>query len=225
MSWIAEFALLKADFPLGRLFEQWPEMTVNLDRVVPFDNTVMPYFWVQGQTDQHQMDDVCTFLKGIPELRTVVLMDKLDGRGLFRAEWVPAYTGIMSAIIRADLTVLSARGSTDGWVFELRAEHGDQFPDFQQDCLDNGMRVELTRLSKLTDTGTDSEYGLTPEQSEALLIAYENGYFDNQRQTSTEALAKQLGISRQAYSSRLRRGYRNLIEHTIAHLVEASTHK
>jgi predicted DNA binding protein len=216
MSWIAEFTLPAGDFPLGTVFEDWPWLTLELDRVVPTGDTVMPYFWVHCNGGAPDFSEIEAVLADLPELRTGELMDQVDGRGLFRAEWEPEYMGVMSAIPQADLTVVSASGSKDGWLFELRANSGDQFSKFRQLCATDGISVDLARLYCLSEQNPDSEFGLTAEQREALLVAYRGKYYDDSRQTNMEALADQLDISRQAFSDRLRRGYRNLIEHTIA---------
>jgi predicted DNA binding protein len=215
MSWIAEFTLPAADFPLGKVFEDWPWLTLELDRVVPTGDTVMPYFWVHLDDDSPEFSEIEDIFNDLPELRSGELMDHVDDKGLFRALWEPEYMGVMSAIPRADLTVISASGSKDGWLFELRAENGEQFSEFQQLCEADGISVELARLSRLSEERSGSEYGLTAGQKEALLVAYRGRYYHDSRQTDMEALANQLDISRQAFSDRLRRGYRNLIENTI----------
>jgi predicted DNA binding protein len=136
-------------------------------------------------------------------------------KGLFQAEWEPAYMGIMAAIAAAGVTVLSATGSNDGWLFEIRATDDEQLSTFQQYCTDEDIDVTLARLSRLSDTTVDESYSLTPEQNEALLLAYTNGYYDDSRAIDQAALAAELGITRQALAARLRRGYRSLIENTI----------
>ena len=84
MTSIAEFTLPAADFPLGRAFEDRPEVTLELDRVVPSGDTVMPYFWVRDPNCD--LDGVPAVFESLPELRSVVLIEGLGDRGLFRAE-------------------------------------------------------------------------------------------------------------------------------------------
>lgn len=220
MTSIAEFTLPAAEFPLGRVFEDRPGVTLELDRVVPSGDTVMPYFWVQDP--DRDLDGVLAVFTDLPELRSAVLMEDLGEKGLFRAEWEPDYLGIMRAIAATGVTVLAASGSKDGWVFELRATTGDQLSAFQRYCEDHGIDVTLTRLSRLTEMTTGTEYGLTPGQHEALALAYHEGYYAEPRETDQETLAAQLGVTRQALSARLRRGYRNLIENTIIHSPETT---
>jgi predicted DNA binding protein len=213
MTSIAEFTLSAADFPLGRIFEDRPDAVLELDRVVPSGDTVMPYFWVEDPN--RDLDAIRDCFDSLPELRSAVLMEDLGERGLFRAEWKPEYMGIMSAIAATGVTVVSATGTAKGWTFELRSASVDRFSDFQQYCDEHGIDVTLARLNRLSEMATPSEYDLTPEQYETLVLAYERGYYDEPRRTDLEALASELGITRQAVSSRLRRGYRNLVENAV----------
>lgn len=173
----------------------------------------MPYFWVRDPTAA--LEDVQAVFADLPELRSAVLMDVVGDRGLFRAEWKPEYMGIMGAIGAIDVVVVSVTGSEAGWTFELRATDAGQFSEFQRLCAEEGIGVTLGRLRQLSETATGSAYDLTPDQREALVLAYDEGYYDEPRATNQEDLASHLGISRQPLSSRLRRGYRNLLESTI----------
>ncbi|MFB6075277.1 MAG: helix-turn-helix domain-containing protein [Haloarculaceae archaeon] len=213
MASIAEFTLPPAAFPLGRLFAERPDATLELDRVVPSADTVMPYFWVHDPADD--MAAVRETFDDLPELRSIALMEDLRESGLFRAEWHPDHMGIMGAIDAAGVTVLSASGSSGGWTFELRADTADQFATFQEYCTDHGIPVSLARLNRLSAVGLDAEEALTPDQREALVLAYEAGYYDDPRGTDLATLADRLGISRQALSARLRRGYRTLVERAV----------
>jgi predicted DNA binding protein len=199
---IAEFTLRASDFPLGRVFEARPEVTLELDRVVPSDDTVMPYFWVRDP--DRDFEGVRAVFADLPELRSITLMDDLGERGLFRAEWQPEYMGIMGAVAESGVTVVSASGSRTGWTFERRATTAEQFSEFDRSCLDSDVDVTLARLSRLSETVPGNGYGLTQEQREALVLAYGEGYYDEPRAVSQEALASRLGVTRQAFSARLR---------------------
>lgn len=214
MTSIAEFTLPPAEFPLGPVFETNPEATLDLDRVVPSNDTVMPYFWVFEP--EEDLAGVLSAFEDVEALRTVVLMDDLGDRGLFRAEWRPEFMGIMRAIEEAGVTVVSASGSKDGWTFELRAPAGERFAAFQAACRDLAVPVTLARLRHLSETDSTSDYDLTAEQREALVLAFEEGYYDEPREMDQAALASRLGITRQALAARLRRGYRNLLANTVA---------
>lgn len=213
MTSLAEFVLPATEFPLGCVFETRPEARLELDRVVPNADTVMPFFWVHDA--EGEMREILSAFDGLTELRSITLMEELGDKGLFRAEWDPEYMGIMGAIAATDVTVISASGSNSGWTFELRAETVESFSQFQSHCRDHEIPVSLARLNRLTETTTGRGYNLTEEQYEALRLAFERGYYDEPRETNLEELAEELGISRPSFSARLKRGYRNLLTATI----------
>jgi len=74
--------------------------------------------------------------------------------------------------------------------------------------------VELHSLDHLGEgyRGTDT---LTARQREALVVAYEEGYFAEPRETSLEELAGLLDLSPSAVGGRLRRGLRALVGGTL----------
>ena len=43
-----EFASPADEFPLGTVFGNLPEVTVELERIIPHDHLVIPYFRVRG---------------------------------------------------------------------------------------------------------------------------------------------------------------------------------
>jgi predicted DNA binding protein len=217
---IAEYTLFGGDFPLGRVFEERPRVTLELDRMVPSGDTVMPYFWVYDP--ECGLDAVLATFETLPELRAVTLMEDLGDRGLFRAEWKPEYMGIMRAIEEAGVTVVSATGSNDGWTFELRADAPERLSAFQAHCEEHDIDVSLARLRQLSETGRGDAYGVTDEQSEALLLAYERGYYRTPKAVSLAELADEVDITGQPFGSRLRRGTHRLIENTLASDTEST---
>jgi hypothetical protein len=214
MASIAELVLDAEDFPLGKTFGVAPAATIELDRVVPVGDTVMPFFWIHVPNEA--LDAVQKRLASLTELRSVSILQRFDDRGLFEAEWDPEYLGIMRAISNADLTVVSATGSVDGWTFELRSVDASQLRSFRDSCQENGIPVSLKRIHRLAPLpSVDSEYGVTPAQREALVLAYERGYYDSPAGTSLSALGEELGITGQSVGSRLRRGTASLLANTL----------
>lgn len=211
MTVIAEFSLPASAFPLGRAFEEWPDAVLELDRVVPSGDTVMPYFWVDD--DDADMEAVRSTFETLPEIRSMRLIEDLGERALFRAAWEPEFLGIMLAIAESNVTVVSARGTGSGWTFELRATEADRFSTFQSLCDDNDVHVTLHRLRQLSEP--DPAYGLTDEQRAALVLAYEAGYYRTPRETSLAELADAVDITGQSFGARLRRGTHRLVERTL----------
>lgn len=76
---------------------------------------------------------------------------------------------------------------------------------------ENGESFSLCRLTEST-AATDRRDALSERQREALLTAYEMGYFEIPRATTLGAVADELGISVPAASERLRRAQTGLVE-------------
>jgi len=215
MATIAEFTIPADDFPLGQIFDGFPNVMVEIERVVPTDQGYLPYFWINNISVSD--DTIKNALTTESAFESVTCVDSLGNRGLYRALWNVEVEGVLTAILDSGLTLLSAVGTHEQWTFEFRAEDSDQISEFQQYCADHDINARLTRLKSLAEMQAGNEYGLTANQHEALLLAFSEGYYDSPRDTDLETLADQLGISRPSFADRLRRGYRNLLGSTIVH--------
>lgn len=211
MSTIATFTVPADAFPLGHIFESFPGITIEIEQVVPTDHAILPYFWVR----EEPVENVQKTLEAQGALKSYTLVDDLGDQGLFRAEWDADVEGILTGVIDAKLTVLSATGTENEWKFEFRAEDTDQIAEFQQYCADHDIDITLGHIHSVGARTDEGAYGLTPEQREAVLLAYKNGYYETPPETNLGELAEKLGITHQSFSDRLRRGMQNLIEKTL----------
>lgn len=142
MSTVAEFSIPADDFPLGHIFETLSGVTIEIERVVPTNEAILPYFWVRNVP----VNRVQTTLEAQGALESFTIVDDLGEQGFVRARWNPDVEGVFTGIVETDLTVLSATGTPEEWRFEFRAELPDQIGAFQQYCADHGIDVELIRL-------------------------------------------------------------------------------
>jgi len=211
MAVIAEFSVDHVDFALERVFEAYPDATVELDRVVPTDEAFLPYFWVWDA----DVDDVVDLVREADPLSEVELVDEVADGGLFRAWWTRDVGGLLAATEAANLTLRKGVGSADGWLFELRADRAEDLSTFQRYLAADGVAAELVRMHELDGDATSGRYNLTPEQREALMTAYDRGYYDVPRSITLADLAGEVDVSHQALSERLRRGHASLVERTL----------
>lgn len=211
MATIMEFSSPADEFPLGTIFENAPDATVELERLIPHESLVIPYFWVRGAFEA----DIETAFEAHAGVVTVKLVDSVENEYLMRAEWRGEYFGILSALSEANVAVLTGVGTKDGWDFEVRGETRETISDFRTLCQEHDIPIEITAVHALLPVQGEG-YELTEAQREALVLAYERGYFDSPRAVSLEDVAEDLGISQQALSSRIRRGHRRLIAGTLA---------
>lgn len=209
MATVMEFTSPADEFPLGTIFENLPEVTVTMERLLPQESLIVPYFWVRGG----QPEDIEACFEAHPGVVSVDLIDSVEDEYLMRAEWDQEYAGILSALTEDDVAVLSAVGTNDGWDFEVRGESREAIREFRTTCQEDDTLIEITAVHSLLPIEGDGgeRHGLTDAQREALVLAYERGYFNSPRETSLEDIAEEIGITQQSLSSRLRRGHRQLI--------------
>lgn len=210
MSTIVEFTLPADSFPLG-IPPNPSNMRVELERVVPTGSGIVPYYWV----DETDADRIEAEFRKHPDITSVSLVDEVTGSSLFRAEWAPDYQGILRAITESEVVLISAVGRGTEWTFEVRAEEREQISRLQEYCLDNEVPITINSIRSYSGDIVESPVDLSEKQREAVVLAYQRGYFRSPRQTTLEELAREIGISGQAFGARLRRGIEHLIEESL----------
>ena len=216
MATVMKFTSPAAEFPLGGVFEHLPEVTVELERLIPHETAIIPYFWVRGAAID-DIEEAFGSPEGVTDIR---LIDSVEDEYLMRANWEQGYVGILSALAETNLTVLSGVGTSDGWRFEVRGESREEISEFRSYCNDHDIPITITAVHALLPVSGPG-YELTDPQHEALVAAYEGGYFDSPRTASLDDIATGLGITQQSLSARLRRGHRQLIEATLISDIES----
>ena len=207
----ASFTTDKADFPLSAVFKQLTDVTIELDRVVPTNDAVIPYFWIFAD----DTDKLTTDLSADFGVNQVKIIDRVEKQMFVRIDWNLDYESVLTAIVHTDVSLLSGMGNNEQWTFEIRAGEQQNLIDFQTYCQEYDIPIELTELHAISSLKSDREYDLTEGQKEALEMAYSRGYFDSPRGATQDDLADELGITRQAVSSRLQRGIRRLVASTL----------
>jgi predicted DNA binding protein len=79
---------------------------------------------------------------------------------------------------------------------------------------DHDADVRIARLSPMTAPGGPTgvfEEALTPRQREAFALARREGYYDYPRETTTRALADEMGVSKATFTEHLRRAEGRLL--------------
>lgn len=202
MSVILEFTVDNEAFEFGRVLAVSPEMHIELERVVPTGDTLMPFLWVSGGNTTGFEESV----RDHPAVRELRAFDRIGDSTLYRIEWEQQPKDLIAGIADADATVLEAEGNGT-WVFHLRFHDHEKLSQFHNYVIEEGVPIHIERTYTLTDA---AEYGhrfdLTAAQREALILALREGYFQSPREGNLDDIAEELGITPQALSKRIRRG-------------------
>lgn len=206
MATVMEFRSPAEEFPLGTVFANLPDVTVELERLIPQEKLIIPYFWVRGA----EASGIESAFDAHAGFVNVELIDNVEDEYLMRADWDGEYFGILNALSESDIILLTGVGTKQGWHFEVRGETRESVSEFSTICQTRDIPIEITAVHSLLPIQGDT-YELTDTQREALVLGYERGYFNSPREASLEELAAELDITQQSLSSRLRRGHRRLI--------------
>ncbi|WP_137285269.1 helix-turn-helix domain-containing protein [Halorussus salinisoli] len=210
----ATFTVPSDQFPLGTVFERLPEVTVELERIIPAQDVVIPYFWVRGV----EVDDIEGAFLDHPGVENIRLVDSVADEYLLRVEWTLRYDGVLSTLMETKIPLVKAVGTNEQWTFDIRGDDRRDIAAFRERCRELDIPITLTKLHALTPIESETEIALTDTQQEALVLAYERGYFNTPRDVTMADLGDKLGISQQAVASRLRRGISSILGSTLTEL-------
>ncbi|GAB6877835.1 hypothetical protein JCM17823_01090 [Halorubrum gandharaense] len=211
MTVIVDFRVPAEDFVLGRALQRTTGLSVELEKMIPVGSATIPYFWVIGEG----VDEFEAVLKEDPALLGFTVIDELDGRHLYRAEWETGVDTFVQAVVTHDVVLQEASGDADAWAFKLRFLDASQLSSFHAECRERGVDLEVNRLYNPIDPAAVRTGDLTDEQRTLIEHLYDEGYFEIPRRTTLVDVAEELDLSDQAVNERLRRGLSTLIGATL----------
>ncbi|MFC6991688.1 helix-turn-helix domain-containing protein [Haladaptatus sp. GCM10025707] len=195
-------------------------VTVEEKRALP-SGVVRFLFWACTE----DFDTFETALADDPTVKAPSVLHEVEDKRLYRVELTEEgkATTVHQAYVELDAVLLEGKGTRDGWFLQMRFPDHATFKEFRQRCDDVGVEVDLYTIYNQTESSSgDPIYNLTECQQDALVAAYDMGYFEIPRNTSLADLASELGVSSQATSERLRRGTERLVRHSLA---EQASHR
>lgn len=208
MSLVAEFSVSTDDFALADALDSAPETSVEVERLATHSRDwVMPFVWASGG-DCDAFEDALEADPTVDDARTI---DRIDGSRLYRMRWNESVKSQVDSMIDRHAIVQEASADRDRWFLRLRFVDERHLSKFREHFDRN---FSLHRKYRPTESD-DSEFGLTPEQHETLLVAAELGYFSVPREATVEDIAERLDISSNSVSQRLRRAHRALVQNTL----------
>lgn len=207
MTVITDISVPTNQFALGRLLDDYPEITIELERLVPLHDGIIPLFWVDGAT----LADLTVTIEKDPLSEEVRHLTEMNGRHLFEVKWSPEVDALVDPLIESGAEVLRAEGTVDRWEFRLQFRNRAQLATFRELCQDNEVDMHLNAFYNPAVPVKKTDDGLTDEQYDIIDTAYQQGYWEIPREITLDELAALIGISSNAASQRLRRGLTMLV--------------
>jgi predicted DNA binding protein len=212
MSVVAEFTLGAERLVLAQTLSS-VAVRLDIEEVTALAPTHPSLFvWVEEADDLEAFDAA---VRADPTVTDVEVLSEVDGKRLYSMRLTDE-TGVVLYPEWARLGAQPLGGQyVDGqWHVQSRFPDRAAAGEFREYLESNGVECQLDRLYD-SEKVSGLDDGLTPEQRETLQLAYERGYFDVPREVTTAMLAEELGVSDQAVSERLRRGYARLVERAL----------
>lgn len=194
-------------FALGRLLREHPGVAVALEQRVPLgEGTVIPQFWVTGveETAIEASFGESPLVEGFKRLAGSA------GSTLYEVQWASDINGLVQSLVDVGADLLQAEGTDEDWDFRIQFKDHADLAAFRRVLRAEGIPLTLHKISN--PTVVDEEQLLTAEQSDALVTAYKEGYFEVPRGIDQAELAALLGISDSSLSQRLRRGTARIVQ-------------
>lgn len=206
---IADVSIPAEQFPLGRVLDAYPDVELELERLVPLREAIIPLFWVTNG-DAAGMERT---LHEDPVTESVTRLTEAGDRTLYEVEWSPEVDGLVQALLDTDARLLAAEGTARVWDFRIQFNTRADLGRFREAC--NASDISLTLRRLFNPALPEQTGGLSEQQYEALVTAYRAGYFEVPRGTKMGDIASEFGVSDSALSQRIRRGISALVETTL----------
>lgn len=196
MSIFGEFRVPADAFAFQQTFAAEPEMVIEIERVVATDKEYLtPYFWVSGITPE-AFEEAARTDDSFKDLRR---LDESKAMTMYRAEWQSHVESLVFAYTNVGASILEAIGHEQEWTLRMRFDDRDNVNAFTEYLNEHDISFQLDRLHEIANPRTGEQYGLTPKQQEAIVTAWDLGYFDLPREASMADVADELGILRSRF--------------------------
>ena len=192
-----------------RIVAELPAIEIDVVHLERKDAAAVAYLWTKGvPTAAFE-----STLRDDPSISAIARLDGSNRGGFYKVTWL-VDSPLVHCVVETNGAVMEARGTAEEWRLKIWFEDGPDASRFQQCCIEREIPFDVRRLTPMADALSDGR-AISPQQREALILAYRNGYFEEPRRVTQTELADRLGITASAFGRRLRRGFSNLVEETL----------
>jgi predicted DNA binding protein len=214
---IIRFRVRPDEFDLGRILRVEEGMSIDLETYIP-SGTRSSLFFSMTSEPGTDLGPTIERIRNHPSVRDLEIIEIFEERTLLAINWNIKSDCLFQGVQASNGQILNATGTSDEWELAIRFRAHDGLAKFREYCEAHSVGFTLLHIYQLHEPkkkreANDPGFGLTARQYEALILAVERGYFAIPRQCSTADLARELGISAQSVTERLRRGVANIVRH------------
>ena len=212
MGTVVDMTIPTDQFALSDTFDVVPDVKFGTVRVAAHGpRGVMPFL----RASSSELDRLDEALRNDATTEDVTCLSRKDSRALYRISWRTQVRIVIGIFVEADGSLLGAHGQSDRWSLRVLFPDRESVSTTYDNWREHGIDPSIQRVNGVSDVVDYSGIDLSPCQHETLVQAFETDYYDVPRGITLDGLAKELDVSHQALSERLRRGHRNLIATTL----------
>jgi predicted DNA binding protein len=161
-----------------------------------------------------ESSDFLRFEEGLRKDNTIGEFERVietrDGEAIYSFEYTDD-AKVLSPIISTESgVILEMENEGTAWILTVWMPERTNLVPLWDYAQRNDIDIDLLRVNDYASLG-ETDAGLTDSQREALLVAFEAGYFEEPRKATLGEVASHLDISQPAASGLLRRGIERLI--------------
>ena len=172
------------------------------------DPTSGKFFYHIESSDFRRFEDGLRNDNTIGEFERVI--ETGDGKAIYSFEYTDDAKILSPVISAANGVILDMENDGNAWILTVWMPERTDLAHLWDYARRNDIEIDLLRVNEYAGLG-NTDAGLTDSQREALLVAFERGYFEEPRDATLGEVAADLDISQPAASGLLRRGIKRLI--------------
>lgn len=140
----ASFTIDQPEFPLNAVFEELPDASIELDRVVPTKDAAVPYFGIYSENVSELPADISDD-EGVDKFRVI---DEFEEQMLVRIDWNLDHESVLTVIVNTDVTLRSGLGDAENWTFEVRSSDQREVSAFQTYYQENDVPIDSLNCTR-----------------------------------------------------------------------------
>ena len=209
MSLTAEFQLRSPLLPLTNVAGALSNLTFQLESAEqPQSGPVVFFVRVSGPS----FEGVKTAFAESSSISEHVLVSEVESMRMYQLVLSGARPAFLDNLWFHETFPESVVIMADGWRIKQQFANRGELSEYRGFWQSIDFSFTLDRLYDATNTDAEM-IGLSDKQREAILTAYDAGYFAVPQETTLDEVAETLEISRSALAERLHRAQSHLIEH------------
>lgn len=209
MSFIAAIRLSSPRLLLSHTMRAAPEITLETMYHAATSESI-PYLFYAATGEEFENFEAA--LADDPSIVDATMIDQVGERRIYRMGLSRDQLLVVPRLTELGAAFLQAHTVDGSWHLKIRMPDRETLASFKRFCDEREIVFRLHRLYRTEDSGAGGEHGLTNAQCEALVTAYERGYFEEPREVSLREIGNELGVSSTAVGGRIRRGMCQLVE-------------